>query len=192
MFQKRLILIVVLNFGYLLILHAQNVAPFILNIGGGTASTILGNQNQTIFNLPYINGDYAALDWSIGESASIASFVVPGFSLNTGVLQPSSTIVTDIIESGPAIFGAEIMIGPNPTQNQIHVKGNFKESGLLSFQLMDSKSNFLMQMNAGKVFNIFEQKIQLYNYVSGILYLRVGFMSSNGKFRTGMYKIIKL
>ena len=82
-------------------------------------------------------------EWSIGESTSIKNFISSGYSLNTGVLQPTSNLVTSIIETGPIAFGTQITIGPNPTTNLLHFKANFKQPGNLSFQLIDTKSSIL-------------------------------------------------
>lgn len=59
------------------------------------------------------NGGGAAdiYEWSIGESVSIAHFSVPGFFLNTGVLQPFTNIVTPVNEYGPTVFENDIIIG---------------------------------------------------------------------------------
>ena len=58
----------------------QSITPQTFNNGGGSASSI---------------------EWSIGESVSIANFITSGYSLNTGVLQPMTSIVTAINEYGP-------------------------------------------------------------------------------------------
>ena len=119
-------------------LIAQPITPFTLNNGGGSS--------------PY-------MEWSITESVSVASFIAPGFSLNTGVLQPNTNVVTSINEYGPAVFGSQITIGPNPTSNILHIKARFTQAGSLSYQLIDAKSAIIFTHEAGTIFNIYEKDI---------------------------------
>jgi hypothetical protein len=152
-------------------LYAQGISPYAMNNGGGYSST---------------------LDWSMGESVSIAKFINSGYSLNTGVLQPMTSIVTAINEYGPAVFGTQITIGPNPTNNLLHIKARFNQAGSLSFQLIDAKSTIVFTQEAGTIFSIYEKDILMENYPSGIFYMKVYFKPSAGNTKTGIYKIIKL
>jgi len=163
-------------FVYALILVAfkvssQSITPFALNNGGGYSST---------------------MEWSIGESVSIANFIASGYSLNTGVLQPMTSIVTAINEYGPAVFGTQITIGPNPTSNLLHIKARFNELGNLSFQLIDAKSVIVFTQEAGTIFSSYEKDILMENYPSGIFYMKVYFKPITDIAKTGIYKIIKL
>ena len=150
---------------------AQSISPYTLNNGGGYSST---------------------MEWSIGESVSIANFLASGYSLNTGVLQPMTSIVTAINEFGPAVFGTQITIGPNPTNNLLHIKARFNQAGSLSFQLIDAKSAIVFTQEAGTIFSSYEKDIFMENYPSGVFYMKVYFKPSNGNAKTGIYKIIKL
>ena len=79
-------------FIYCLILNVvkgQAITPYALNNGGGSSSF---------------------MEWSITESVSVNSFIGPGFSLNTGVLQPNTNVVTSINEYGPLVFGSQIQL----------------------------------------------------------------------------------
>jgi hypothetical protein len=152
-------------------LFAQGISPYAMNNGGGYSST---------------------LDWSMGESVSIAKFINSGYSLNTGVLQPMTSIVTAINEYGPAVFGTQITIGPNPTSNLLHIKARFNQAGSLSFQLIDAKSSIVFTQEAGTIFSSYEKDILMENYPSGVFYMKVYFKPSNGNTKTGIYKIIKL
>ena len=149
---------------------------------------------QNFMTLTFNNsGGYSNnYEWSIGESTSIKNFISSGYSLNTGVLQPTSNLVTSIIETGPIAFGTQITIGPNPTTNLLHFKANFKQPGNLSFQLIDTKSSILYFENAGTIFNNYTKDIAMENYPSGIFYIKVFFKPNNGVTKTGIYKIIKL
>ena len=150
---------------------AQSISPYTFNNGGGY---------------------FSAMEWSIGESVSIANFIASGYSLNTGVLQPMTSIVTAINEFGPAVFGTQITIGPNPTTNLLHIKARFNQAGSLSFQLIDAKSTIIFTQEAGTIFSSYEKDIFMENYPSGVFYMKVYFKPSNGTVKTGIYKIIKL
>lgn len=151
--------------------NAQSINLYTLNNGGGHNNT---------------------MEWSIGESASIAHFMTAGYILNTGVLQPMTNIVTAINEYGPIVFGPEITIGPNPTSNLLYVKANFKASGHLSIQLIDSKSTIVLTHDAGFIFNRYEKDFLLNDFPSGILYMKVIYKPFSGLAKAGIYKIIKL
>jgi len=137
-------------------------------------------------------GSIPIMDWSISESVSITSFIAPGYFLNTGVLQPNTNIVTSLNEYGPAVFGTQITIGPNPTSNILHIKARFTQAGSLSYQLIDAKSAILFTQDAGMIFNNYEKDILVENYPSGVFYMKVYFKPNNGNAKTGIYKIIKL
>ena len=149
----------------------QSITPLTFNNGGGSSSF---------------------LEWSITESVSVASFIAPGFSLNTGVLQPNTNVVTSINEYGPAVFGSQITIGPNPTLNLLHFKARFAEVGRLSIQLIDAKSAIVLTQDIGTIFSSYEKNISLDDYPSGVFYLKVYFKSIVGNTKTGIYKVIKL
>lgn len=151
-------------------LYSQTITPHAMNNGGGYSSTI---------------------EWSIGESVSIANFIASGYSLNTGLLQPMTNIVTAINEYGPAVFGTQITIGPNPTSNILHIKARFTQAGSLSFQLIDAKSAIVFTQEAGTIFSSYDKDILMENYPSGVFYMKVFFKPSTGNTKTGIYKIIK-
>ena len=174
MMKYKLLTFTILFFAILLIttkVNGQSITPYALNNGGVYSST---------------------MEWSIGESVSIANFLASGYSLNTGVLQPMTSIVTAINEYGPAVFGAQITIGPNPTNNLLHIKARFNELGNLSFQLIDAKSTIVFTQEAGTIFSSYEKDIFMEDYPSGVFYMKIYFKPSNGTVKTGIYKIIKL
>lgn len=152
-------------------LFSQSITPYTLSNGGGSSSS---------------------MEWSMGESVSIANFIASGYSLNTGVLQPITSIVTAINEYGPAVFGNQITIGPNPTSNLLHIKARFNQVGSLSFQFLDAKSAIVFTQEAGTIFSSYEKDILLEKYPSGIFYMKVNFKPNIGNVKTGIYKIIKL
>ena len=153
------------------LVNGQVISPNTLNNGGGYSSS---------------------MEWSIGESVSIANFIASGYSLNTGGLQPMTSIVTAINEYGPSVFGSQITIGPNPTSNLLHIKARFNQVGTLSFQLIDAKSTIVFTQEAGTIFSSYEKDVLMENYPSGVFYMKVFFKPSTGNTKTGIYKIIKL
>jgi hypothetical protein len=103
-----------------------------------------------------------------------------------------TSIVTAINEYGPAVFGTQITIGPNPTSNLLHIKARFNQVGTLSFQLIDAKSSIVFTQEVGTIFSSYDKDILMENYPSGVFYMKLYFKPSNGKAKIGIYKIIKL
>ena len=169
MIFRSLLSIIIVSFP--ICCYCQSITPQTLNNGGGSSSF---------------------LEWSLTESVSVASFIAPGFSLNSGVLQPNTNVVTSINEYGPSVFGSQITIGPNPTTNSLHIKTRFAEVGRLSIQLMDAKSTVFLTQDIGTIFSSYEKVISLEDYPSGVFYLKVYFKSIVGNTKTGIYKVIKL
>ena len=169
MILRSLLSIIISSFP--LLCFCQSITPQTFNNGGGSNSS---------------------LEWSITESVSVSSFIAPGFSLNTGVLQPNTNVVTSINEYGPTVFGSQITIGPNPTLSLLHFKARFAEVGRLSIQLIDAKSAIVLTQDVGTIFSSYEKAISLEDYPSGVFYLKVYFKSIVGSIKTGIYKVIKL
>ena len=151
--------------------YCQSITPQTFNNGGGSSSI---------------------LEWSLSESVSIASFIAPGYSLTTGILQPNTNVVTSINEYGPSVFGSQISIGPNPTSHLLHLKTRFAEVGKLSIQLLDAKSTIILTQDIGTIFSSYEKVISLEDFPSGVFYVKVYFKSIVGNIKTGIYKVIKL
>ena len=95
-------------------------------------------------------------------------------------------------ENGAPLNGHQISIGPNPTINLVHFKGNFTQTGKLSIQIIDSKSSILLTHEAGNIIRNYEKDIFLYSFPAGIYFVKVYFKPTNGSVKTGLYKIIKL
>ena len=169
----------------------QLIFPFFL-LFSSFFTTKVNSQSITPYALNNGGGSYNTMEWNMAESVSIANFIASGYSLNTGVLQPMTSIVTAINEYGPAVFGTQITIGPNPTSNLLHIKARFNQVGTLSFQLIDAKSTIVLTQEAGTIFSSYEKDILMENYPSGVFYMKVFFKQSNGIVKTGSYKIIKL
>ena len=168
--NKSYIIILIINlFGTTL--SAQSISLYTFNNGGGFNNTT---------------------EWSIGESVSIAYFTSASSTLNTGVLQPITSLSTGINEYGPVVFGHQITIGPNPTTNLLRIKAKFNESGNLSFQILDSKLALVLTQDAGLIFSTYDKELVLDDLASGIFYVRVYFKPLTGNIKTGIYKIVKI
>lgn len=151
--------------------HSQSITPHILNNGGGSATS---------------------MEWSIGEGVSITPFLAGGLALNTGVLQPLTSLVTGINEYGPAVFGNQITVGPNPVANLLRFKARLNQVGSLTIQLIDAKSAIVYTQEAGIIYGSYDKDIQMQVYPDGLIYLRVYFKPNNGAAKTGVFKIIKI
>jgi len=166
LFYLVLFFIIILNSS-----HAQSITPHILNNGGGSATS---------------------MEWSIGEGVSISPFLAGGLSLNTGVLQPMTSLVTGINEYGPAVFGNQITVGPNPVSILLHFKARLTQVGNLTIQLIDAKSSIVYTQEAGTIYGSYDKDIQMQGYPDGVFYVRVYFKPTNNAAKTGVYKIIKI
>jgi hypothetical protein len=160
-----------ISIGCILPAKAQSITPYILNNGGGSSNF---------------------MEWSIGEGVSISPFLAGGLGLNTGVLQPMTSIITGINEYGPSVFGNQISVGPNPVSNLLHFKARLAQVGTLSIQLLDAKSAIVYTQEAGTIYGSYDKDIQMQAYPEGVFYVRVYFKPNNGTTKTGVYKIIKI
>ena len=76
--------------------------------------------------------------------------------------------------------------------NILHVKAIFNEPGNISFQLIDSKSNLVLNQQPIIIYSSYEKDFDLEKLPSGIFYMKVFFKPTNGMVKIGVYKIIKL
>ncbi len=151
---------------------AQSITPSTINNGGGFSTT---------------------LEWSIGESASIANFTSPSHFLNTGVLQPISFESKSGNNGNGSDLGIVVSIGPNPTNNLVHLRLKFKELGHLLLQLTDAKSVLVFRKEVEITSNnSYENELRMEQYAAGIYFLRVYFKSTSGNEKTAIYKIVKI
>jgi len=168
---KIFLLLIIICLSSIFKLVAQSITPHAMNNGGGYSNNV---------------------EWSISEYISIANYTVPGYSLNTGLLQPMTNIVTSIFEYGPMVFGNQISIGPNPTTNLLRIKANFNQVGSLTIQLLDANLTQIFKHDAGIIFSDYNKDILMNNYASGIFYVKMYYEPINGTAKKGIYKIIKL
>jgi len=149
----------------------QSITPSTINNGGGFSTT---------------------LEWSIGESASIANFTSATHLLNTGVLQPI-TIENKGNNGNSSDLGIVVTIGPNPTNDLVHLKLKFKELGHLLLQLTDAKSALVFSKEVEITNNnSYENDLRMEQYAAGVYFLRVYFKSTSGNEKKAIYKIVKI
>lgn len=153
-------------------LLAQSITPSTINNGGGFSTT---------------------LEWSIGESASISNFTSPTHFLNTGVLQPITIGSNSGNNGNSSDLGIVVTIGPNPTNDLVHLKLKFKELGHLLLQLTDAKSALVFSKEVEITSNnSYENDLTMEQYAAGVYFLRVYFKSTSGNTKTAIYKIVKI
>ncbi|MFM1933810.1 MAG: Secretion system C-terminal sorting domain [Bacteroidota bacterium] len=150
---------------------SQSIIPYTLNMGGGYS---------------------AYLEWSIGESVSVSNFIRPGLELNTGVLQPTANLITAISDFPGQYFSNQIRIGPNPFLSVLYLDIELKESGSISYDLLDLAGIERMHFEAGFVFGNYSQKIDLEKIPSGTYFIRLLFRPNNREPQTAIFKLIKL
>lgn len=149
----------------------QSISPYTLNSGGGFST---------------------GLEWSLGESVSIASFVSTGLTLNTGVLQPQANLVTAISEFPTNQFSSQILIGPNPVVSTVYLDLALPEAGELSYALVNLSGVELYRHEAGLVFGNYSAELVMEKYASGAYFFRFLFRPIIGETRTAIFKLIKL
>ena len=157
---------------------AQSIAPFTLNIGGGT---YLGVSNQ--------------FDWSIGEGSSIGYFAGSrNLFVTSGVLQPFTEAGAVLVFTVSPWAKEELLVFPVPTPDILEVDIKIAERGLITMNLFDQLGQMILtrQFYFDGVNN--RQKIDLTRMVAGVYYLNVtmGGAVSDHLIRKGSFKIVKL
>jgi hypothetical protein len=167
--------------GFVLVLlksNAQTISPQTLNTSGG-----------------YINLGYHQIEWNIGESSVIETFIqntINGAILTNGVLQP----LTDkpfIVNEINKWANDEIRIFPNTTTGNFEVNILSKQQGLLYMQLVDALGANLKKVSYyyygyGNI-----ERFNITNLASGTYFLNVQLSPFPGNVKkAGSYKIIKI
>jgi hypothetical protein len=156
-------------------LQAQTVQPFILNNGGQS------KQNSDL-----------KIEWSLAEAVSITTLSNENWHFSMGVLQPSGQLITNLSEITLSGFGKSIQIGPNPTLGPMDIITQLNQSGKLTFQILNSNSEKILQIETKGISALQVHPISLDPFPGGLYYLKVFFEPLSGKSKTGIYKIVKL
>jgi hypothetical protein len=109
--------------------QAQTITPNTINVCGG-----------------FINTGYVQLEWSVGESTAIESFIEPSITVLNGVLQPYTFRVTPSLVDNQWAAN-EIRIFPSPTTGRFEVNVMTPQQGLLQIQLIDNFGLVLASYN---------------------------------------------
>jgi hypothetical protein len=164
-------LILVFLFLGVLNARAQSINPFTVNVGGAT---------------------YNTLDYSIGESASIAYFQINNQgSLSTGFIQSFTPLVTGIIHQ---VFeeGDGLTLSPNPATDYVRLKGSLSKPGFFEFHLLDLQGRILETYLSTYYINYLEKEINVAHLTGGTYLIRLIYSSTDGIKQSTSFKFIKI
>ena len=137
---------------------AQSVSPITINVGGGVSKS---------------------LDYSIGESASIAYFQSTNqISLSSGFIQSFTPLVTGIVNR---VFeeGEEFVLFPNPATDFVRLKGALSKPGFVEFHLIDQQGRILDTYPTTYYINYLEKEINISHLQGGTYFIRLIYSSSD-------------
>jgi hypothetical protein len=150
---------------------AQGISPFTINVGGASAKT---------------------LDYSIGESASIAYFQNSSqLSLSTGFIQSFTPLVTGIINQ---VFeeGEGLTLSPNPASERIHLKGILSRPGFFEFHLIDAQGRILEAYPSTYYINYLDKEINVTQLMGGTYFIRLIYTSPDGVNQSTSFKFSRI
>ena len=172
--MKKVILII-LFFAPLASALGQSINPQTINVGGKSNSV-------TGFSL----------DYSIGESASIAFFKFSdNSSLSTGVLQSFTPLITGIVNLS-FTEGDNITVSPNPAPQNIRIKGILNHPGFIEFHLVDVNGRVLLINPKSYYINYFEREFNVSSFTDGVHFIRLMYQSIDGDNKSAVFKFIKI
>ena len=137
---------------------AQSISPITINVGGTATKS---------------------LDYSIGESSSIAYFQTTNqFSLSSGFIQSYTPLVTGIVNR---VFeaGEEFVLSPNPATEYVRLKGALSKPGFFEFHLIDQQGRILDTYPATYYINYLEKEINTSHLQGGTYFIRLIYSSSD-------------
>ncbi len=137
---------------------AQSISPLTINVGGAVSKT---------------------LDYSVGESASIAYFQSSNqISLSSGFIQSYTPLVTGIVNR---IFeaGKEFILSPNPATDYVRIKGALSQPGFVEFHLIDQQGRILETYPSTYYINYLEKEINTSSLQGGTYFVRLIYSSSD-------------
>ena len=138
---------------------AQSISPLTINVGGYASKS---------------------LDFSIGESSSIAYFQNTNqIKLSTGFIQSFTPLVTGIVNR---VFeeGEEFVLFPNPATDFVQLKGALSKPGFVEFHLIDLQGRILDTFPATYYFNYLEKEINISHLQGGTYFIRLIYSSPDG------------
>ena len=150
---------------------AQSISPFTINVGGATNKT---------------------LDYSIGESASIAYLQNnTQLSLSTGFIQSFTPLITGIINQ---VFeeGEGLTLSPNPASERIHLKGELSRPGFFEFHLIDIQGRILETYPSTYYINYLDKEINVTQLMGGTYFIRLIYSSPDGVNQSTSFKFSRI
>ena len=155
--------------------YGQSISPQTINVGGAIT----------------LSSGYT-LDYSIGESASIAFFKSSdNSSLNTGVLQSFTPLITGIVNLS-FTEGDNIAVSPNPASQNIRIKGILNHPGFIEFHLVDVNGRVLFIDPKNYYINYFEREFNVSSFNDGVHFIRLMYNSIDGESKPAIFKFIKI
>ncbi len=172
--MKKVILIM-LFFVPLASTLGQSISPQTVNVGGS-----------------YSTASGFSLDYSIGESASIALFKFSdNSSLSTGVLQSFTPLVTGLVDLS-FTEGESITVSPNPASTNLRIKGLLNRPGFIEFHLVDVNGRVLFIDPKSYYINYFEREFNVSSFTDGVHFIRLMYQSIDGDNKSAVFKFIKI
>jgi len=154
---------------------SQSISPQTLNISGNS-----------------INFSGGTLDYSIGESASIVFFKLSdNSSLSTGGLQSFTPLVTGIADL-KFTEGENITLSPNPSSENIRIKGLLNHPGFIEFHLVDVNGRVMSIESKSYFINYFEKEFNVSSFNEGIYFIRLMYQSMDNDTKSAVFKFIKI
>lgn len=153
----------------------QSISPQTVNVGG-SYSTVSG----------------FSLDYSLGESASIALFKFSdNSSLSTGVLQSFTPLVTGITNLS-FTEGESITISPNPASQNLRIKGLLNRPGFIEFHLVDVNGRVMTIDPRSYYINYFDKEFNVSSFNEGVYFIRLLYQSIDSDTKSAVFKFIKI
>jgi hypothetical protein len=154
---------------------SQSISPQTVNVGG-SYSTVSG----------------FSLDYSIGESASIALFKFSdNSSLSTGVLQSFTPLVTGLVDLS-FTEGENITVSPNPASTNLRIKGLLNRPGFIEFHVVDVNGRVMSIDPKSYYINYFEKEFNVSSFNEGIYFIRLMYQSMDNNTKSAVFKFIKI
>jgi hypothetical protein len=150
---------------------AQSISPFTINVGGATSKT---------------------LDYSIGESASIAYLQNSSqISLSTGFIQSFTPLVTGIVNQ---VFEEDegLTLSPNPASERIRLKGVLSRPGFFEFHLIDVQGRILETYPSTYYINYLDKEINVTQLMGGTYFIRLIYTSPDGVNQSTSFKFSRI
>ena len=172
--MKKIILIL-LFFVPLVSTLGQSINPQTINVGGKGSSA-----------------SGFSLDYSIGESASIALFKFSdNTSLSTGVLQSFTPSVTGLVDLS-FTEGENITVSPNPASTNLRIKGLLNRPGFIEFHVVDVNGRVMSIDPKSYYINYFEKEFNVSSFNEGIYFIRLMYQSMDADTKSAVFKFIKI